>query len=267
MTAPKPSFEKVTASMTLPLPSGVELKVKKGQKLEEGQVIARRKASSQIKSYHLSKLIGASPKRAIKSLVKKLGEEVKEGDLVAQKKSLLGKGERFIAPVSGILDSLTEEGVLRIRREVPEKEVKAPFAGIISEASASSVSLSFAALEIKGSWGGGKKVTGYLTIIEGEEGDLFALDGTCEKQIIALQGELPKGLWYKAVSLGAVGFVAGGIRRKSLKKEIEEEEDSLPVVILGEDDKIREEIWQELRKAKGKMVLVDGHQKRVLVPH
>lgn len=266
MTAPKVSLEKVTASMTLPLPSGVKLLVKKNQKVKEGQIIAQRKASSQTKGYHLNKLIGVSPKKVIKYLEKKLGQEVKEGDLVAQKKSLLGKTEKFIAPIAGVLDSLTEDGILRIRREVPKEETKAPFAGIISIASSGSVGISFAALEIKGTWSGGNKATGYLMIIEGEDYDLFCLNGTCQEQIVVLKGKLPKGLWYKAISLGAVGFVASGLAEKSLQNEIEEEDDSLPVVILGEDDKISQEIWEELKKSNGRMALIDGQEKRILIP-
>jgi len=266
MAAQKVSLEKVTASMTLPLPPGVKLQVKKDQKVKEGQVIAQRKASSQTKSYHLSKLIGVSPKKAIKCLEKKLGQEIKQGDLVAQKKGLFGKSERFVAPLDGILDSLTEDGILRIRKEIPAEEIKAPFAGRVSAVSSGSVSLSFAALEIKGSWGGGKKTTGYLMIIEGEDYDLFSLDSTCQEQIIVLKGKLPKGLWYKAISLKAVGFVAGGLTEKPLQKEIEEGDDSLPVVILGEDDKISQEIWGELKKSNGRMALIDGQQKRLLIP-
>lgn len=266
MTAPKIGLEKVMASVVLPLPPGGELKVNKNQKVEEGQIIARRKSSSLIKDYHLAKIIGTTPKKTIKYLVKKLGQKVEEGELVAQKKSLLGEGEKFIAPMSGVLDSLTEEGILRIRKEISGIEIKAPFSGIINEISQNSAGLSFAAIEIKGNWGNGKKAFGFLTIIEGNESDLFSLDGTCQKQVITLQGKISKGLWYKAASLGAVGFIAGELKDESLIKEVEEEDDSFPVVILGENGKINEEIWVELRKANGKMILVDGKQKRVLIP-
>lgn len=265
MTAQKVSFEKVTASMTLPLSSGLKLEVKKDQKVKEGQIIAQRKASSQTKNYHLSKLIGVSPKKAINYLEKKLGQEVKQGDLIAQKKGLFGKSEEFIAPIDGVLDSLTEDGILRIRRGIPKEEIKVPFTGRVSATTSGSVSLSFAAVEIRGSWGGGKKATGYLMVIEGEDYDLFSLDGTCQEQVIVLKGELPKGLWHKAISLGAIGFVAGGLAEKSLQKEIEEEDDSLPVVVLGIDGKINQEIWGELKKANGKMALIDGQQKRLLL--
>lgn len=265
MAVPKVSLEKVTASVTLPLPSGAGLRVKKNQKVEEGEVIAQRKASSRAKKYHLNKLISVPAKKTIKCLVKELGQSVKQGELVAQKKTILGKKERFIAPFNGVLDSLTEEGILIIKKEISEKTIKSPFAGVISEASKSSVKLTFAALEIKGSWGAGNKATGFLTLIEGEESDLFSLDGTCEQQIISLQGKLSRGLSYKAVSLGAVGFIVGGLLESSLEKEIKEDVDALPVVVLGEGGKINQEIWGELRKANGKMALIDGQQKRLLI--
>ncbi|OGV89967.1 hypothetical protein A2Z41_02995 [Microgenomates group bacterium RBG_19FT_COMBO_39_10] len=266
MTAPKVSLEKVTASVTLPLPSGADLKVSKDQKVKEGQLIAERKASFQTKSYHLHKLISVSPKKAMKCLVKKLGEEIKQGELIAQKQGLLGKGEKFMAPLDGILDSLTEDGVLRIKKEVVEEKLKAPFDSRVSALSPDSVGLSFVALEIKGAWGKGGKATGYLMVIDDEDYDLFSLDTSCRQQIMALQGKLPKGLWYKGTSLGLAGFIVGGFVEKSLIKEIEEDDDILPIVILGENDKINEEIWKELKDTNGKMILIDGQQKRVLIP-
>ncbi len=261
MTVPKTISEKVTASLTLPFPSGAELKVSKNQNVHEGQVLALRKASSQTKSYHLSKLIGVPPSKTINFLVKKIGQKVKEGELIAQKKSLLKTGEKFTAPISGFLDSLTDDGILKIRKEKPEKQVKSPFKAVVKEASSNSVSLSFAALEIRGSSGSGSRKTGYLSFIEGEKDDLFSLNGSCKGQIIILQGILSKGLWYKAASLGVIGFVAGG-----LAKGIEINDDSLPLVVLGEDGKISQEIWKELKKAQGQMVLIDGQQKRLLIP-
>lgn len=263
MTAPKVSLEKVATSMTLTLPAGVNLKVKEGQKIKEGQVIAQRKASSQIKSYHLNKLLGISPKKTIKSLVKKIGEKVKEGEVIAKKDSFLGKSEVFTAPLEGILDSLTEDGLLKIRKEISLKEIKAPFAGRVKMASSDSVSLSFAALEIKGSWGVGNKKTGYLKVIE-EDGDLFSLDEACREQIIVFREKLTKGAWYKATSLGAIGLVANGLVDKSLEKMIEED-NSIAVLIFDGDEQIFQEIWQELKKADGKMALIDGEQKRLLV--
>lgn len=266
MTAPKVNLEKVTALVTLPLPEGVDLKVSEDQKVKEGDLIAERKASFQTKSYHLHKLISVSPKKAMDSLVKKLGEAVKQGEVVAQKQGLLGKSEKFLAPLDGVLDSLTEEGVLRIKKEVLAEKLKAPFDSRISALSKESVGLSFAALEIKGTWGQGNKATGYLMVIEDEDYDLFSLDNACREQIMAFQGKLPKGLWYKGTSLGVAGFLAAGLVEKSLIKEIEEDEEVLPIVIFGESDKMDEEIWKGLKQANGKMILIDGQQKRVLIP-
>lgn len=250
--------------MTLSLPVGSKLKVKKNEKVQEGQVIAQRKAFSQTKNYHLSKLIRVSPKKAIKFLVKKLGEEVEEGELVAQKRSFFGKSEKFNAPIGGILDSLTEEGVLRIKKEIPEEEIKAPFAGRVTKVSPDSFSLSFASLEIGGREGSGGKATGYLKILEGEKQDLFSLDGSCREQVITIQGKLSKGLRYKAASLGVAGFIVGDLAEELLSKE--RGEGTLPVVILGENGKINQEIWKELRKNQGKMILLEGREKRILIP-
>ncbi|MCJ7792743.1 MAG: hypothetical protein MUP45_02095 [Candidatus Marinimicrobia bacterium] len=267
MTAQKVSLEKVTASLSLPLFSGVKSTVKKGETVKEGQVMAQKKGSPQTKKYHLDKLLGVSSPKVIKFLVKEIGASVKEGEIIAQKKGLWGKKEEFVAPIDGVLASLSEEGVLEISQEIEEKKIEAPFAGRVKEVTAHSITLVFASTEIKGSWGAGNKATGYLTVLQEEKEDLLALDGTaCREQILGFQGELSRGWWYKALSLGAKGFLAGGLKERSLIKEIEEEEEMIPVVILGLGGKIEPGIWAELKKAQGKKILIDGQEKRILIP-
>jgi hypothetical protein len=266
MTAQKVSWEKVTASLKLPLFSGAKLKVKKGELVKEGEIIAQQKASPQTKKYHLDKLLGVSPAKVMPLLVKAIGESVKEEEVVAEKKGLLGKKEKFIAPINGVLDSLSDEGVLAIRPEIEEKKIEAPFKSRVKELTSNSVTLVFASIEIKGSWGAGNKAQGFLTVLQEEKEDLLSLDGTaCREQILGFQGELSRGWWFKGISLGAKGFLAGGLDR-SLIKEIEEEEENIPVVILGLDGKIEAGVWSELKKSQGKRILIDGLEKRVLIP-
>jgi len=213
-----------------------------------------------VKEYDLGQILQVKPQKAIKYLVKGLGQKVKRGELIASKKGFLKK-RNFFAPIEGTLDSLTEEGILRIK--IPTKKrvkVKLPFPK--------------QAGEIKGNWGKGGQALGELFCLE-EKAALFNLKGKHQDQILALAGKLNRGLWHKAKGVGVKGIICGELPDEEFAKEIgrevllvgrEEKSIALPLVVLGEKGKIPENVWQVLKKNQGNKVFIEGDNNRVLIP-
>lgn len=219
------------------------------------------KTQSTVKQYDLVGILRASPKEVVKCLVKSLGQKVKKGELVACKKGFFKK-QSFFAPIEGTLDSLTEEGILRIKISTPQKaKIKPPF----SEEEAT---------QMKGEWGKGGQALGELFCLE-KEARIFNLKGKHQDQILALFGRLNRGLWHKAKSIGIKGIICGGLPDKNFGNEVEKEvllvggkkkDIALPLVVLGEKGEIPQDIWQVLVKNQGKKVWIEGDQHRVLIP-
>lgn len=213
-----------------------------------------------VKEYDLGQILQVKPQKAIKYLVKGLGQKVKRGELIASKKGFLKK-RNFFAPIEGILDSLTEEGILRIKAPTKKKvKAKSPFPK--------------QAGEIKGNWGKGGQALGELFCLE-EKAALFNLKGKHQDQILALAGKLNRGLWHKAKGVGVKGIICGELPDEEFAKEIEKEvllvgreekSIALPLVVLGEKGKIPENVWQVLKKNQGKKVFIEGDNNRVLIP-
>lgn len=218
------------------------------------------KAKPTVKEYDLTGILQVPPKKTIKFLVKSLGQKVKRGELVAEKKGLLKK-RRFFTPVEGILESLTEEGILRIKIPTKKKvKTKPPFPE--------------QAVKIKGNWAKGGQALGVLFCLE-EKAAIFNLKGEHQDQILALAGRLNRGLWHKAKSIGIKGIICGGLPDKEFGKQIAKEvllvdgetrSISLPLVVLGEKGKIPPDTWQLLTENKGKKIWIDGDSGRVLIP-
>lgn len=214
-----------------------------------------------ILEYDLAGALQVPAKKVMKCLVKSLGEKVKRGELVAQNKRLLRK-KSFFAPVEGILDSLTEEGILRIKIPVKKKiKTKPPFPDQET-------------IEIKGNWGKGGQALGELFCLE-KETAIFNLKRKHQGQILALAGKLNRGLWHKAKGVGIKGIICGGLPDEEFGKQIEKEvllidgeekRIALPAVVLGEKGKIPQEIWQVLEKNQGKKIAIEGDNRRVLIP-
>lgn len=211
--------------------------------------------------YDLVEILQVPPEKVIKCLLKGLGQEVKRGELVASKKGLFKK-RSFFAPVEGILDSLTEEGILRIKI-ITKKRVKTkpPFPDQET-------------IKIKGNWGKGSQALGELFCLE-KEAAIFNLKGEHGDQILALAGRLNRGLWHKAKSIGIKGIICGELPDKEFGKEIEKEvllagdeqrSIAIPLVVLGEKGIIFKDIWQVLKENQGKKIWIEGENRRVLIP-
>jgi len=220
-----------------------------------------------VNEYDLGQILQVKPQKAIKYLVKGLGQKVKRGELIASKKGFLKK-RNFFAPIEGILDSLTEEGILRIKAPTKKKVKVKP------ARPAGGLPFPKQAGEIKGNWGKGGQALGELFCLE-EKAALFNLKGKHQDQILALAGKLNRGLWHKAKGVGVKGIICGELPDEEFAKEIEKEvllvgreekSIALPLVVLGEKGKISEKVWQTLKKNQGKKVFIEGDNNRVLIP-
>lgn len=257
----------VIASFSFPIPKESQLKVKKGDVICQGDLIAIGKQPGEVKEYPLSKQLNIPPKRLFGCLLKKPGEPIKEGELIV---------EGFVAPMAGVFDSLTEEGVLRLRLPGETKEAKAPLAGQISVASKDKVEINFEAEEIKTNWGAGSPKIGSLVCLEKQKATLFDLTSDFKNKIAIIRGSFNSGFWYKAVSLRLAGVVAASLADQNLEEFIEQENPpageasmpggvGLPVLLYGEKV-LPPQIWQKFLKNEGKKALIEGEKKRIFLP-
>ena len=260
----------VTASFFFHLPLGSQLKLKEGDLVNSGDLIAKIKLSPMVKEYPLAEVLNISSGRIMNCFLKKLGEVVEEGDLVAESKTMLGKPKaKFVSPISGVLDSLTEEGILRIKLPSGETEIKAPFPGQIAAVSKKQVELAFPAQELKADWGVGIPQIGTIFCLEKQQADVFDLNGDFQGKIVVVQGGFNHGFWYKAASLGLAGVVASGLTNKSLREIIEQEaveKEGFKLPVLFYETAMAPQIWQVFQKNEGKKAVIEGLEKRILFP-
>lgn len=254
----------VTASFSFQIPKDYQLKIKKGDVVSQGDLMAIGKQPEEIREYRLAKQLNISFKRLFGCLLKKPGEPIKEGELIVEKKNPFGKTKaKFVAPITGVFDSLTEEGILRLKLPSERKEIKAPLTGQISTVFKNKIEITFAAQEIKADWGTGSSRIGTLVCLEKQKATLFDLTSDFKDKIVIIGGSFNSGFWHKAVSLGISGVVAASLTDKNLRDTIQQEE--LPT-LLYEEKAFPLQIWQIFQKSEGQKVLIEGEKKRILLP-
>jgi len=254
---------KITASFSFRLPVGSKIKVKKGDLVKEGSVLAFTQEGANIKEYDLRQILGNWSGRMEKHLLKRLGQKVKKGELIALRKRgfLKGNQANFISPFDGTLVSINEKGILRLQTIGRKKTITAPLQAEISEISKNELTLSFPALEIKGDWGIGGRKIGPLTCLAKSTVNLFDLNDKFQSKMLVLQSDFNRGFWYKAVSLGLAGIAAVGLAEKDF-----EEESELPLIVWRNNDALMSSVWPIFLKSEGKKVLIEGNQARILIP-
>ena len=255
-----PIFESGKSTFIIPLSSGAKINCQKGDKLKEDEILGQFFPKGEIKEYDLAKILKTNPKKVKKYLLLSLGSKVEQDQLLGEKKGLFGTNY-FRSPVSGLVDALTENGVLKIRLTGEKIDIPIPVAGEIKEITTETVVIEFPALILKGENGFGGEEWGRLQMVgdNKKKVDLGDLDREVKGGILVVAGNIPQALLHKAEALGGVGVVAG-------KTDEEEAEDLIILAAGGKEEKISEKIWKELSEHQGEKAFISGKKKELVIP-
>lgn len=118
--------------ISLSLPHQGTIKVEIQDKVNKGDIIATYNNNKSLK-LDLKEHLLLKPEKIFSTLVKKIGDQVVKGDIIAIKKNLFGK-KIIRSPVSGIIDYYDEKaGILAIKIKDESKKLTSPVNGKIDD--------------------------------------------------------------------------------------------------------------------------------------
>lgn len=121
--------------------------------------------------FNLALELGVSPRKVITNLVKKIGDEISKGEIIAFKKTLFGQ-KTVKAPISGVLKSLSDDtGKIEISWQEGKIQKFSPVTGVVLKLDKESVEIEYQAELISGILGKGTKYS-KLKILSGENEDV-----------------------------------------------------------------------------------------------
>ena len=255
-----PIIESEKSTLKIPFSSGTKVNCRKGEKLKEGEILGQWLQKGEIKEYNLAKILKVSPKKVKKFLLCSLGSKVNQDQIVGEKKGFFGS-QSFRSPVSGIIDALTETGILKIRLTGEKIDISMPVTGEVREITEEAVVIEFPALILKGETGFGGEEWGRLQLIGDQKKkiDLGDLNREVKGGILIMAGKVPQAIIHKTEALGGVGIVAAEV-------DGEEVDDLVVLVVSDKEGKIPEKIWEELASHQGKKVFISGRKKELVIP-
>ena len=240
------------------LPMHGEILVGVGSRVESAQVVGRTNLPGGFRIVAVARLLGVSTPEVERYLQVKLGDTVRQGDVIARASGLLGRSVR--SPIDGIVTARGGGRVLIEAQPIPF-ELRAYIPGTVSRVvNTLSVEIETAGALIRGSWGSGGESTGVLKVVgRGAAGQLSvrAIDSTCHGSVLVSAVTLEGEALQRAEDVEARGLVTGSLCSDLVSFA---EQLSFPIVVtegIG-DVPMARAILDLLKTSEGKAASLSG---------
>lgn len=242
------------------LPQGSKPKVKVGDKVKAGDILAENKSSSQNEFIiKLTADFGISPRKVKSSLKKNLGDLVKEGEVIAAKTEMLGiTSVDVISQFSGTLHKIDEETgevFLKTLGESKSEQVVSPVEGEIDFCNNDKIVIKTKSQARVALDGLGPEAQGEILYIEKFDPDRLSHKVSGK---IFLTEKLDKTSLFKIIGLDASGVIMRELIDTDFI-ELGEKKMQAPVLIVSEDD------FNALGKLNGQKIIINGENKSIAV--
>ncbi len=222
----------------LPLPGDVLVSV--GDVVEATQVVAKTELPGNVESVNVANRLGVPPEDVPHAMLKKEGDSVEKGEIIAQSKSFFGLFKSScMATVKGTIENISSVTGQVLLREPPlPVQVAAYVDGVVTEVMPrEGVVVETPASFIQGIFGIGGEVNDQLTMVSSSPDQILDAGDLNESHQgkIVVGGSLVTAQAIKrAVQLGVTGIISGGLNDKDLKEFLGYD---LGVAITGNEDK------------------------------
>ncbi|KPK69959.1 hypothetical protein AMJ87_09680 [candidate division WOR_3 bacterium SM23_60] len=212
----------LTKQRRLPLPG--KLHVSKGAKVSAEDVVASTKLPGNVQTLNVAGLLGALPDEIEESMLKKVGDSIKKGEIIAQSKGLFGLFKSTVkSPIDGEIESISKITGQVILREPPIPiEVIAYIDGeVIDTSKNEEVVVRTQGSFIQGIFGIGGETIGELAMAVDDPKQVLTekdIDASFKDKIIIGGSMVTYDALDKARTVGIKGLVVGGIEDQDLKK-------------------------------------------------
>ncbi len=216
--------DKILLTKNRILPLKGEVVVKKGDKVNPDDVIAKTDLPGTVEPINVANILGLPPEDINDAMLKKKGESVEQGETIAQSKSFFGlfKSE-CKAKIKGTIESISSvTGQVLLRGEPIPVTVKAYLKGEVVEVFENEgVAVSAWGSFIQGIFGIGGETHGNIKVVVENPSTILTekeINEECEGKIIVGGCMVTADAIKKAASVNAAGIVVGGFDDKDLRE-------------------------------------------------
>jgi len=209
--------EQTTIQKVRRLPILGEVLVKVGDMVNPDDVVAKTDLPGNPVSVNVAHDLACEPEDVPHHMVKKQGEKITKGETIARASAFFGLSKREVkAPIDGTVELISGvTGQVTLREPPIPVQIKAYIRGRVVEVlPREGVVIETPAAFIQGIFGVGGEAQGQIKLVARTPDDILdaaAISADCKGKIV-VGGSLVTGVALKkAIEVGAVGVVAGGI--------------------------------------------------------
>jgi hypothetical protein len=257
----------------LPLKGDVLVKV--GDKVKPDTVVARTLLPGNVEPINVANILGIPPEDIMDCMMKKEGENVKQGEVIAKSKSFFGLfSSEARTRTDGSVESISSvTGQVLIRGNPIPVEIKAYLEGEVVELfEKEGVAVSTWGSFIQGIFGIGGETHGEIKVVTKDNTEVLTdklIDKSCRDKVVVGGSLVTADAIKKAISLGAKGIVVGGFSDKDLRDFLGYD---LGVAITGSEElgitlvitegfgqiNMAEKTFHLLKSKEGQMACING---------
>ncbi len=235
---------KVTDLMTISkkriLPLKGQVVVKKGDRVTSDTVVARTELPGVVEPINVANILGVPPQDVPEAMLKKIGDHVDEGEVIAKSKSFFGLFSATAkAKITGTIENISSiTGQVLLRGAPVPIEVKAYLNGIVTNIfECEGVQVTTKGSFVQGIFGIGPETHGPIKMLSKTNKEILTekeFDESCKGKVVVGGSIITAAGLRRAIEVGAVGIVAGGFNDKDLRDFLGYD---LGVAITGNEDK------------------------------
>jgi hypothetical protein len=246
------------ALLPILLPKDFSPKISVSNVVSIGDILASKNTGKE-EFIPLAKDLGISSIEALRCLKKGLGDKIEKGEILAEKKKIIGVS-RIFSPFSGTIARLEEStGRLCILTQTQEniETIKSPVDGKVTFCDNNKIVLETEKDAVVADKVSGSGIRGELFLIPGEEISPDEVTNNLIKKI-ALGISFEKAALSKALALGASGIIGVVIKDEDIN-DFKEREIKNPIFKITLDN------FKKLAADKGREVYLDTENKIIIV--
>lgn len=211
----------ITKKRILPLKGDILVRV--GEKVKPDTVVARTLLPGNVEPFNVANILGIPPEDIMYHMLRKEGERVKQGEVIAKSKSFFGLfSSECKSKAEGTMESISSvTGQVLIRGNPIPVEIKAYLDGEVIEVyEREGVAVSTWGSFIQGIFGIGGETHGEIKVVTKDNTEILTdklIDKNCKDKVVVGGSLVTADAIKKAISLGAKGIVVGGFSDKDLR--------------------------------------------------
>jgi len=221
------------------LPLTGEVLVTEGQKVRAEEIVARTQLPGNVEILKVAQRLGANPDELPHLMLKKVGDRVKEGEVIARSAGFFGLFRSEVtSPLSGTIESASDiTGQVILRGEPIPVQVSAYIDGTVKEVfPKEGVAVETTASLIQGIFGVGGETHGELRVVARSPDEVLTKEAITPslKDCVVVGGSfITAEAIEKASALGVRALIAGGISDEDLRKFLGYD---IGVAVTGSED-------------------------------